>query len=226
MIIHNDSFKIDTNSSKTIKASNDNSDNSRFYSQKLKPFLDKIASLIILILLLPLFLIIGLLIKIESKGPVFFRQSRVGYKGNIFYIYKFRSMTVTENGNDVVQAKKNDARVTKIGNFIRKTSIDELPQLINILLGDMSLVGPRPHAISHDIEFTNRVSDYQKRHLVLPGITGLAQVNGYRGPTDTDKQLFGRVQYDLAYTKTVSFWTDLKILFKTAFIVFHDKNAF
>lgn len=209
-----------------MTACNDNHVSSKFYRKITKPLIDKCVALLLLILLAPLFLIIACLIKIESKGNVFFRQSRVGLHGKTFYMIKFRSMTVTENGNDVLQAQKNDARITKVGNFIRKTSIDELPQLLNVLLGDMSLVGPRPHALSHDIEFTNRVADYQKRHAVVPGITGLAQVNGYRGPTDTDAQLIGRVNYDILYTKNISFWTDIKILFKTAFIVFNDKNAF
>lgn len=209
-----------------VTASNDNHTTKTFYTKIIKPLFDKTASCVLITLLMPLFLIIALLIKIESKGAVFFRQSRVGLNGKFFYIFKFRSMTVTENGNNVVQAQKDDARITKIGNFIRKTSIDELPQLINVLLGDMSLVGPRPHAVSHDAEFANRISCYPKRHVVLPGITGLAQVNGYRGPTDTHEQLEGRVKYDILYTKQISFWTDIKILIKTALLVFNDKNAF
>jgi len=209
-----------------ITACNDNAIPSKFYINFLKPFIDKSAALLLLIMLAPLLLIIALWIKIESKGPIFFRQSRIGFQGKIFHIFKFRSMSVAENGNNVVQAQENDMRITRIGNFIRKTSIDELPQLLNVLLGDMSLVGPRPHAINHDIEFTERVDGYQKRHNVLPGITGLAQVNGFRGPTDKDEQLFGRVEHDIIYTKTASLVNDIKILFKTVAVVFNDKNAF
>lgn len=213
--------------SKNIIPCNDNYVSyNKFYVDFLKPLTDKMIATFLLVLLAPLFLLVAVWIKLESKGPIFFRQSRVGIHGKIFFMFKFRSMTVTENGDDVKLATVNDTRITKIGNFIRKTSIDELPQLFNVLLGDMSLVGPRPHATKIDFEYTNRVSDYKKRHVVLPGITGLAQVNGYRGPTDTDEQLIGRVKYDIIYTKSINFWTDIKILFKTAFLVFNDKNAF
>ncbi len=211
---------------KKLNACNDNDNASNFYTKIVKPSIDKLSALFLLTLLAPLFLVIAFLIKIESKGSVFFRQSRIGLKGKTFRIFKFRSMTVAENGSDVLQAQKNDVRVTKIGKFIRKTSIDELPQIFNVLLGDMSLVGPRPHALSHDIEFTDRIPNYQKRHAVLPGITGLAQVNGYRGPTDTDEQLIGRVECDILYTKNIGLITDLKIIAKTALLVFNDKNAF
>jgi putative colanic acid biosynthesis UDP-glucose lipid carrier transferase len=209
-----------------ITASNDNYVACNFYTRILKSLIDKFVAFFLLILLSPLFLVIAVLIKIESTGAVFFRQSRVGLNGKNFLMFKFRSMNVTEDGDDVVQVKKNDTRITRVGSFIRKTSIDELPQLINVLLGDMSLVGPRPHVLNHDIEFTKRIADYPKRHVVLPGITGLAQIKGYRGPTDTDEQLLGRVQYDIIYTKNISLWSDLKILFKTALIVFNDKKAF
>lgn len=206
--------------------SNDNRAPFGIYRSLVKPLSDRIIAFILLCSLSPLLLIVACLIKLESKGPVFFRQSRIGLHGKEFHIFKFRSMTVTENGSEVAQAKKNDARITKVGKFIRKTSIDELPQLLNVLFGDMALVGPRPHALSHDIEFTQRVPDYQKRHIVLPGITGLAQIKGFRGPTDTDESIKGRVKYDLQYAHNVTFWNDLKILFKTAFVVLNDKNAF
>lgn len=196
------------------------------YVNFFKPLIDKIFSLILLIILSPLLILVALFITLESKGPILFKQTRIGYRGKVFYIYKFRSMTVTEDGHDVAQAQRSDTRITKVGRFIRKTSIDELPQLLNVLFGDMSLVGPRPHALSHDLEFTERVHGYQKRHHVLPGITGLAQVNGYRGPTADDEKLFGRIESDITYTQTVSFWTDIKILFKTVSVVFNDKNAF
>ena len=209
-----------------ITACNDNHNSFGFYVRVLKPLIDKFIAFFLLVLLSPLFLIIALLIKFESKGTIFFRQSRVGLNGEDFFMFKFRSMTVTENGDDVKLATVNDARITRIGSFIRKTSIDELPQLFNVLLGDMSLVGPRPHATKIDREYAARINEYPKRHIVLPGITGLAQIKGYRGPTDTHEQLLGRVQYDIIYTKNISLWADLKILFKTAFIVFNDKKAF
>jgi putative colanic acid biosysnthesis UDP-glucose lipid carrier transferase len=221
--MHTEFFKLVP---KKINASNDNDDLSSFYTKRVKPFIDKGSALFLLTLLAPLFLVVAFLIKLESKGSVFFRQSRIGLRGRTFRIFKFRSMTVSENGSDVLQAQKNDVRVTKIGKFIRKTSIDELPQLFNVLLGDMSLVGPRPHAVNHDIEFTNRIPNYQKRHAVLPGITGLAQVNGYRGPTDTDAQLIGRVESDILYTKNIGLATDVKIIAKTALLVLNDRNAF
>lgn len=217
---------LSTSHSKKHFTSNDNTPSFGIYSNIVKPLLDKFLAFMLLFIISPLFLIIAILIKLESKGPIFFRQSRIGRHGKEFHIFKFRSMTVTENGDDVAQAQKNDMRITKIGAFIRKTSIDELPQLINVLFGSMSLVGPRPHAISHDIEFTNRVPDYQMRHIVLPGITGLAQVQGFRGPTDTDESIQGRVKFDLEYARNVSFWHDIKILFKTAMVVLNDKNAF
>lgn len=211
---------------KKINACNDNADSSSFYVKIIKPFMDKLLALLLLILLAPLFLVVAVLIKLESKGAVFFRQSRVGLHGDPFDMFKFRSMTVTENGDDVKLATINDSRITKIGNFIRKTSIDELPQLFNVLLGDMSIVGPRPHAIKIDHEYSQRIAEYPKRYLVLPGITGLAQIKGFRGPTDTHEQLAGRVKYDIIYTKKISFWTDVTIIIKTAFLVFYDKNAF
>jgi len=209
-----------------ITAHNDNEIPSKAYIRFIKPTLDKCAALLLLLFLSPLLIIIALLIKFESKGAIFFKQNRIGFNGEIFDIYKFRSMSVAENGHSAIQAQKDDNRITKIGAFIRRTSIDELPQLLNVLSGDMSLVGPRPHAVNHDIEFTQRISDYQKRHNVRPGITGLAQVKGFRGPTDTDAALLGRVENDILYTKKVSFLTDIKILFKTVSVVFNDKNAF
>jgi exopolysaccharide biosynthesis polyprenyl glycosylphosphotransferase len=187
---------------------------------------DAVCALFLLMILAPLFLIVALLIKLESKGPVFFMQNRVGKNGEIFKIFKFRSMTTMDNGDNVVQATKNDMRITKIGKFIRKTSIDELPQLINVVLGDMSLVGPRPHAVAHDREFAQKQPQYVLRQNVLPGITGYAQVKGFRGETDTDEKLLGRIKYDVKYVNKISFFLDMKILLKTVWIVLFPKNAY
>lgn len=201
-------------------------DNVAFYDKYGKYIFDAFCAFILLILLSPLLLMTALLIKFESKGPVFFRQDRVGRNGDIFKIFKFRSMTAMDNGDVVVQAQKNDMRVTKVGKFIRRTSIDELPQLLNVLTGDMSLVGPRPHAVAHDKEFAQRVPEYTLRQSVLPGITGYAQVKGFRGETDTEDKLLGRVEYDVRYANRMSFFLDIKILFMTVWIVLFPKNAY
>lgn len=175
------------------------------------------ASLVIIFILSWLVPIIFILIKLESKGPVLFIQDRVGFRGRIFGCFKFRSMTVTENSGVVEQAKQNDSRVTKVGAFLRKSSLDEMPQFFNVLVGDMSVVGPRPHAVSHDIQFKNTTEDYILRHYTKPGITGWAQVNGWRGPTDTDGKILGRTEYDLWYLQNWSFFLDIKIIFLTVF---------
>ena len=177
---------------------------------------DRLIALILLILLSPLMLLIGLLIKLGSPGPVIFKQSRTGWDGQVFYIWKFRSMTVHQEGNgEVIQATKDDDRFTGIGKFIRKTSIDELPQLFNVLSGKMSLVGPRPHAIEHNESYAKRINAYLARHRIKPGITGLAQINGYRGETDTLDKMEKRVEYDMQYINNWSFWLDIEILIKT-----------
>jgi putative colanic acid biosynthesis UDP-glucose lipid carrier transferase len=177
---------------------------------------DRVIALIALILLGPLMLIIALLIKLGSPGPVIFRQSRTGWNGKEFHIWKFRSMKLHQASNgEVKQATKDDDRLTRIGRFIRKTSIDELPQLFNVLAGTMSMVGPRPHAIEHNFDYDQRISDYMTRHRIKPGITGLAQVSGYRGETDTLDKMKKRVEYDMQYINNWSFWLDLQILLKT-----------
>ena len=191
-----------------------------------KSFMDFICSLSALLILSPMLLIVAILIKLESKGPVFFRQDRVGKHGKIFKIFKFRSMTAMDNGSVVKQAQKNDARITKVGAFLRKSSIDELPQLINVLLGDMSLVGPRPHAVAHDKEFARENPSYIDRYHVLPGITGYAQVKGFRGETDTKPKLLGRIKYDVKYVQKISLLLDIKILFKTVWVVLRPQNAY
>lgn len=187
---------------------------------------DVCASALLLIILGPLLTVTAIAIKFSSPGPVFFLQDRIGKNGKVFKIFKFRSMTTRDNGSVIKQAGKDDPRVTKVGKFLRSSSIDELPQLFNVIKGDMSLVGPRPHAVAHDAEFAQKEKDYSIRRAVLPGLTGLAQVNGYRGETDTPEKLQGRVYYDALYVKRYSFWLDIKIIFKTFFIVFKRVNAY
>jgi putative colanic acid biosysnthesis UDP-glucose lipid carrier transferase len=184
------------------------------------------SSLVIVFILSWLFPIICLLIKWESKGSALFIQDRVGFRGRIFKCFKFRSMKVKENGSVVEQAKRNDARVTRVGAFLRKSNLDEMPQFFNVFLGDMSVVGPRPHAVSHDIEFKNKAEEYILRHYMKPGITGWAQVNGWRGPTDTVKKISGRTQCDLWYIRNKSIKLDLKIIFLTVFGSKVKQNVF
>ena len=172
------------------------------------------SSLVIIFILSWLTPIIAILIKIESKGPVFFKQSRNGFNYKEFDCYKFRSMTPNEDAN-IYQATKGDLRITKVGGFIRKTSIDELPQFFNVLFGDMSVVGPRPHMVSHTNMYAKRIDKFMVRHFVKPGITGLAQISGYRGEVETDKDIIGRVKYDIFYIENWSMLLDLKIIFKT-----------
>lgn len=182
-----------------------------------KRFFDLIfSSLIILLVFSWLFPIIAILIKLESKGPIFFKQKRSGILCDDFYIYKFRSMTVNKDA-DQMQASKNDMRITKVGSFIRKTSIDELPQFFNVLLGNMSVVGPRPHMIKHTEEYSKIIDKYMVRHFVKPGITGLAQVSGFRGETSEDFQMKNRVRLDTLYIKKWSLLIDVKIIVLTVY---------
>jgi putative colanic acid biosynthesis UDP-glucose lipid carrier transferase len=160
--------------------------------------------------------VIAILIKRESEGPVFFKQERHGFDGKIIKVWKFRSMHLHDD-TEVKQATKGDSRVTKIGAFIRRTSIDELPQFINVLQGRMSVVGPRPHAVAHNEEYRQLIPYYMLRHKVKPGITGWAQINGYRGETDTLDKMEGRVDYDLDYIRNWSLLMDIKIVFLTVF---------
>jgi Undecaprenyl-phosphate glucose phosphotransferase len=169
----------------------------------------------ILLLLSPLLACVALLIRLDSAGPAFFLQRRYGFNQRPFRIIKFRTMTTVEDGDVVVQAKRNDTRVTRVGRWLRQLSIDELPQLLNVVKGDMSLVGPRPHALSHNREYEQKISLYARRHNVKPGITGWAQVNGLRGETDTDEKMLKRVQHDLHYIDNWSLWFDVKILILT-----------
>jgi putative colanic acid biosynthesis UDP-glucose lipid carrier transferase len=192
----------------------------------LKRTFDILFSSAALIGLLPVLLIIAMLIKLTSKGPVLFKQDRYGLDGKKIGVYKFRSMKVMENSDTVVQATKGDKRVTPLGAFLRRTSLDELPQFINVLFGQMSVVGPRPHAVAHNEHYRNHVSFYMLRHKVKPGITGWAQINGWRGETDTLDKMEKRVEFDLFYIRNWSLWWDVKIIFKTLFKGFGGKNVY
>lgn len=184
-----------------------------------------LSSLILCLIAVPM-LFIAAAIKFTSPGPVFFRQKRYGIDGRSIDVWKFRSMRVMENGATVTQATRNDSRITPLGAFLRRTSLDELPQFINVFMGDMSIVGPRPHAIAHNEEYRGQISSYMLRHKVKPGITGWAQVNGWRGETDTLEKMQKRIEFDLAYINNWSLWWDLKIVFLTLFKGFVHKNAY
>mgnify|MGYP001166104579 CR=1 FL=1 len=192
----------------------------------VKRAMDVVLASILLVLFAPLMLVIAILIKATSPGPVFFRQRRYGLDGREIRVWKFRTMTVTEDGDQVQQAKKNDPRVTKIGAFLRRTSLDELPQLFNVLKGEMSLVGPRPHATAHNEEYRRIIQGYMLRHKVKPGMTGLAQVHGCRGETETVEKMQKRVDWDLQYIREWSLWMDIKILLQTIFVVLKGENAY
>jgi len=187
---------------------------------------DIVLASIALLLLAPAMLLIALAVKLSSKGPVLFRQRRYGLNGEEISVYKFRSMTVTEDGAVVTQATKTDKRVTPLGRILRKTSLDELPQLINVLQGTMSVVGPRPHAVAHNEQYRKLISGYMIRHKVRPGITGLAQVMGLRGETETVEKMSERVRFDLEYLSHWTPWLDIKIIFKTLWVIANDRNAY
>lgn len=187
---------------------------------------DIIVSTVILLLISPVLLIISVAVKFSSPGPVLFRQLRYGMDGKPIRVWKFRSMRVMENDENVVQATKNDIRVTKVGKFLRSTSLDELPQFFNVWYGQMSVVGPRPHAVAHNEQYRALIQGYMLRHKVKPGITGLAQINGWRGETDTLEKMEKRIEYDLLYIRGWSIWLDLKIIFLTVFKGFINKSAY
>ena len=191
-----------------------------------KRLTDVTFSLLLLVAAAPLMLLVALAIKLDSPGRVFFKQTRYGLDGERIVIYKFRTMTVCENGDRIVQAKRNDARVTRVGRILRRTSLDEVPQLINVLQGRMSLVGPRPHAVAHNEEYRKVISGYMVRHKVTPGMTGLAQISGCRGETSTVDDMRRRVQYDLEYLRHWCWLLDLKILLRTLPLVFRDMRAY
>jgi undecaprenyl-phosphate glucose phosphotransferase len=191
-----------------------------------KRVMDVVLASAALVFFLPIMTLTAIAIKLDSPGPVIFRQNRNGFNGRKFVIFKFRTMTVQENGASVLQATRDDPRVTSIGRLLRSASIDELPQLFNVLKGDMSLIGPRPHALAHDSYFENVLSDYAFRHHVKPGITGWAQCNGARGATPSIEHISERVKLDLWYINNWSLWLDVQILIKTLFEVLRKRNAY
>ncbi len=192
----------------------------------LKRLFDVVLSLILLVVCAIPMLIVAILVKTTSPGPVLFKQARYGLDGKEIPVWKFRSMTVCEDGAKVTQATKHDARVTTVGRIIRKTSLDELPQLFNVLQGHMSLVGPRPHATAHNEEYRRKIQGYMLRHKVRPGITGLAQVEGWRGETDTLVKMEKRIEFDHKYIRDWNIWLDFQILLRTISVVFGGKNAY
>jgi len=190
----------------------------------IKRLTDVTLSCLLILFLAPLFLVIALAIRLDSSGAVIFRQWRVGLDGRLFRIWKFRTLSIVEDGDHIAQVTKEDPRVTRVGRFLRRTSIDELPQLINVLRGEMSLVGPRPHARAHDRYFVERIENYALRHSVKPGITGWAQVNGLRGET-TLEEMRRRVGFDLWYVRQACSALDLRILLATPGVVLLGRNA-
>ncbi len=178
-------------------------------------------ALIALVVLAPLMLVIAIAVRLDSKGQAIFRQDRGGFDGRSFRIWKFRTMTVTEN-RGVVQARRDDARLTRIGGFLRRSSLDELPQLFNVLMGDMSIIGPRPHALEHDIKFEKIDPRYPARFRARPGVTGLAQVSGHRGPTETDEKICARTGFDVEYVESWSLGRDIEILGRTVALIWKD----
>ncbi|WP_418320782.1 undecaprenyl-phosphate glucose phosphotransferase [Piscinibacter sakaiensis] len=195
-------------------------------SELVKRISDIVLASIILLLISPLMLAIALGVKMSSPGPVIFKQRRNGLDGEEIIVYKFRSMTTMDNGSEIRQATKGDARITPFGAFIRRTSLDELPQFINVLQGRMSIVGPRPHAVAHNETYRQLIKAYMVRHKVKPGITGLAQVNGHRGETDTIEKMQVRVEHDLEYLRNWSLLLDLQIILATIRLVVRDSKAY
>lgn len=192
----------------------------------IKRIEDLFLGALILALVSPMMLVIAIAIKLSSPGPILFKQTRHGLRGEKFQVLKFRTMTVCENGGNIKQATRNDCRITRIGSFLRKTSLDELPQFFNVLQGHMSIVGPRPHAVAHNEEYRQLIPGYMRRHLMKPGITGWAQVNGWRGETDTLFKMEKRVELDMEYIRSWSLALDLRIIVVTVFKTLHDKNAY
>jgi putative colanic acid biosynthesis UDP-glucose lipid carrier transferase len=195
------------------------------FNSVIKRGVDVVVSVTALLLLAPLMGLIAIAVKLDSPGPILFRQRRYGLYGEAITIYKFRSMSVADDGPHIVQARKRDARVTRVGSFLRRTSLDELPQFINALQGRMSVVGPRPHAVAHNELYRKLIKGYMLRHKVKPGITGWAQVNGLRGETATLDKMEARIQYDLDYLRNWSLWLDVWIMLKTVKVVFSRENA-
>jgi len=195
------------------------------FSRRKRAF-DILAASMALLVFLPLLLVVGMAIWMESEGPVLFRQQRTGLHGKPFRIYKFRTMMVTEDGAEIRQAVRGDSRVTPLGALLRKLSVDELPQLLNVLKGEMSIVGPRPHAIAHDLVWGRRVPGYAARFRTRPGLTGEAQVHGYRGEVANDDGLFARIAADNAYIDNWTFTNDLSLVVRTIPLLLGDAKAF
>lgn len=192
----------------------------------LKRMFDISFALFALLVSIPLMAVIALAIKLDSKGPIIFRQHRYGLNGEKFDVHKFRSMTVMENDEKIEQVSRSDPRVTKVGRFLRRTSLDEWPQFWTVLKGDMSIVGPRPHAVAHNEFYRRAIQGYMARHKVKPGVTGWAQVNGYRGETQTLDRMEKRIEFDLQYIRSWSPFMDIKIIFLTLVMIFKDENAY
>jgi putative colanic acid biosynthesis UDP-glucose lipid carrier transferase len=171
-------------------------------------------------------LVIAIGVRLGSPGPALYKQTRYGANGKPILVWKFRTMRVMESTSEFTQARKNDDRVTGFGRLLRRTSLDELPQFFNVLKGDMSIVGPRPHPVALNEEFRTQIMGYMLRHKVKPGITGLAQVNGYRGETDTHEKMEHRIRYDIEYINNWSLWLDLVIILKTPFTLLRGENAY
>jgi putative colanic acid biosynthesis UDP-glucose lipid carrier transferase len=197
----------------------------RDWGYVMKLVLDYVLGGISLVFFGPLMLMAALAIKLESRGPVLFKQRRHGYNHRVIHVYKFRTMRVTEDGPVITQARKDDERITRVGRLLRRTSIDELPQLFNVLRGEMSLVGPRPHAVAHNQHYRERLARYANRHCVKPGMTGWAQIHGFRGPTEDPEKMRKRVEMDLYYIENWSIWLDLKIIAATPLLGFIHRNA-
>jgi putative colanic acid biosynthesis UDP-glucose lipid carrier transferase len=187
---------------------------------------DRILGMVFLIIGLPIMALIAVAILVTSGRPVIFRQRRAGFEGDDFVVYKFRTMRVQEDGEDVSQARRSDPRVTALGRFLRRSSLDELPQLVNVFKGEMSIVGPRPHALAHDSLYSPQIDGYLSRYRVKPGLTGWAQVNGLRGETDTVEKMRQRIEFDLHYIENWSLGQDLKIILMTVGVIFGSKNAY
>jgi putative colanic acid biosynthesis UDP-glucose lipid carrier transferase len=187
---------------------------------------DLVLASLILMLVAPLLLVIAVVIRLDSPGPVIFRQRRNGLDGDEIVVYKFRSMHVLDDGQVLRQARRGDPRITRVGAFLRRSSLDELPQFINVLQGRMSVVGPRPHAVAHNEQYRPIIRSYMVRHKVKPGITGWAQVNGFRGETEVIEKMAGRVAYDIDYLRNWSLALDLRIIARTLRLVIFDRQAY
>jgi putative colanic acid biosynthesis UDP-glucose lipid carrier transferase len=196
------------------------------YRGVIKRLMDFSIASLALVLLAPVLLLVAALVKSTSRGPVIFKQRRYGLDGREIFVYKFRTMTVTEDGDQIRQATRDDERITPLGRILRRLSIDELPQLFNVVEGTMSLVGPRPHAVAHNEEYRKLIKGYMVRHKVLPGITGLAQVSGCRGETRTLQEMQARIEYDLDYLRHWTPTLDLKIIVQTAWLLLNDRKAY